>query len=102
MPSINATLIIAGGTLIFIAATLLILQLRGIGGGQQTQGNGSLRFYLMGLVYLLLGIIVGAGLSSCSCAAGKKAACALGNRRLLRGEAGFRVSRSLPIDHVLC
>jgi cytochrome c oxidase cbb3-type subunit I len=62
MPSINGTLIIAGGTLVFIAVTLLILQLRGIGGGQQTQGNGSLKFYLMGLVYLLVGIIVGTGL----------------------------------------
>lgn len=62
VPSVNATLIIAGGTLVFAAVTLLILQLRGIGGGQQTQGNGSLKFYLMGLVYLLLGIIVGTGL----------------------------------------
>lgn len=62
MPSVNPTLIIAGGTLIFIAVTLLILQLRGIGGGQQTQGSGSLKFYLMGLVYLLVGIIIGTGL----------------------------------------
>jgi len=62
MPSVNATLIIAGGTLVFTAVTLLILQLRGIGGEQQTQGNGSLKFYLMGLVYLLVGIIIGTGL----------------------------------------
>ena len=62
MPSVNSTLIIAGGTLVFIAVTLLILQLRGIGGEQQTQGNGSLKFYLMGLVYLLVGIIIGTGL----------------------------------------
>ena len=62
MPSVNPTLIIAGGTLIFIAVTLLILQLRGIGGRQQTQGIGSLKFYLMGLVYLLVGIIIGTGL----------------------------------------
>lgn len=62
MPSVNATLIIAGGTLVFTAVTLLILQLRAIGGGQQTQGNGSLKFYLMGLVYLLVGIIIGTGL----------------------------------------
>lgn len=62
IPSVNATLIIAGGTLVFVAATLLILQLRGIGGGQQGQGNGSLKFYLMGLVYLLVGILIGTGL----------------------------------------
>jgi cytochrome c oxidase cbb3-type subunit I len=62
MPSINATLIIAGGTLVFTAVTLLILQLRWIGGGQQTQGSGSLKFYLTGLVYLLVGIIIGTGL----------------------------------------
>jgi len=62
MPSVNPTLIIAGGTLIFIAVTLLILHLRGIGGGQQTQGNGSLKFYLAGLVFLLVGIIIGTGL----------------------------------------
>ena len=43
VPSINATLIIAGGTLIFIAVTLLILQLRGIG-GRQTEGTGSSKF----------------------------------------------------------
>jgi len=61
MPSVNATLIIAGGTLIFTAVTLLILQLRSIGGGQ-AQGSGSLKFYLIGLVYLLVGILIGTGL----------------------------------------
>ncbi|MFZ2359929.1 MAG: hypothetical protein WA040_11355 [Anaerolineae bacterium] len=62
MPSVNPTLIIAGGTLVFVAVTLLILHLRAIGDGQQTQGNGSLKFYLMALVYLLVGIIIGTGL----------------------------------------
>lgn len=61
VPSINATLIIAGGTLIFIAVTLLILQLRGIG-GRQTEGTGSSKFYLTGLIYLLVGILIGTGL----------------------------------------
>ena len=61
MPSVNATLIIAGGTLIFTAVTLLILQLRSIG-GEQAQGSGSLKFYLTGLVYLLVGILIGTGL----------------------------------------
>ena len=61
VPSINATLIIAGGTLIFIAVTLLILQLRSIG-GRQTEGTGSSKFYLTGLIYLLVGILIGTGL----------------------------------------
>lgn len=61
MPSVNATLIIVGGALIFTAVTLLILHVRSIGGGQ-AQGSGSLKFYLTGLVYLLVGIIIGTGL----------------------------------------
>ena len=61
IPSINAGLIITGGTLVFIAETLLILQLRGLGAGQ-SQGSGSFKFYVAGLVYLLVGILVGTGL----------------------------------------
>ncbi|MCB0113713.1 MAG: hypothetical protein KDD84_06475 [Caldilineaceae bacterium] len=61
IPSINAGLIITGGTLVFIAVTLLVFQLRGLGAGH-TQGNGSLKFYVAGLVYLLVGILVGTGL----------------------------------------
>ena len=61
VPSINATLIIAGGTLIFVAVTLLILHLRGIG-GRQTESTGSSKFYLTGLIYLLVGILIGTGL----------------------------------------
>jgi hypothetical protein len=40
---------------------LLILQLRGLGAGHSA-GNGSLKFYVAGLVYLLVGILVGTGL----------------------------------------
>jgi hypothetical protein len=61
VPSINPALIITGGTLVFIAALLLILQLRGLGFAQ-TPGSGSLKFYVTGLVYLLTGILVGTGL----------------------------------------
>lgn len=63
IPPINAVLITAGGTLIFIAAILLIVQLSGLrssaGASQASEGR---KFYIMGLAYLLLGIIVGTGL----------------------------------------
>lgn len=61
IPAVSAGLIIAGGTLIFVAAILLLLHLRGLGSGQQ-RGNGSLKFYAAGLSYLLLGVLVGTGL----------------------------------------
>lgn len=49
----------AGGTLIFIAATLLLLQLWKLRGGEAPP---SLKFYITGIFYLLLGIIIGTGL----------------------------------------
>lgn len=61
VPSINAGLIITGGTLVFIAVTLLILQVRKLGTGHN-EGAGSLKFYVAGLIYLLVGILVGTGL----------------------------------------
>jgi cytochrome c oxidase cbb3-type subunit I len=61
IPSINRALIITGGTLVFVAVTLLIVQLRSLGTGQ-SKGSGSLKFYLAGLAYLLVGILVGTGL----------------------------------------
>jgi len=61
VPSINAGLIITGGTLVFIAVTLLILHLRSLGLGH-SEGTGSLKFYVAGLIYLLVGILVGTGL----------------------------------------
>lgn len=60
IPIVNGVLIFTGGTLIFIAATLLAVHLAQLG-GRQAAGAG-LKFYLMGLAYLLLGIIVGTGL----------------------------------------
>jgi hypothetical protein len=53
-------LIVTGGTLVFAAATLLILQLRGLTQGRE--GTGSFKFYVAGLSYLLVGILVGTGL----------------------------------------
>ncbi len=60
IPIVNGVLILAGGTLIFVAVTLLALHLAKIR-GRQTASAG-LQFYLTGLAYLLLGIVVGTGL----------------------------------------
>lgn len=57
--SVNQPLILAGGTLIFAATTLLFIQLWQIRGGDTPS---SLKFYLTGTAYLLLGIIIGTGL----------------------------------------
>ena len=58
MSSVNPPLIITGGTLVFSAVLLLIAQLRGSESGE---GNGSLKFYLAGLFYLLVGVVIGTG-----------------------------------------
>lgn len=63
IPLINAALIITGGTLVFTAASLLWLQLTGL--STQTSSietSAGRNFYLAGLGYLLVGIIVGTGL----------------------------------------
>lgn len=63
IPLANALLVIGGGTLIFSAAVLLIRQLRALQPPRITIGaNGGRAFYLAGLSYLLLGIVVGSGL----------------------------------------
>ena len=56
---VNHPMIFAGGTLIFIAATLLLLQLWNVRGGD---APASLKFYIPGIFYLLVGIIIGTGL----------------------------------------
>lgn len=56
---VNQPMIFAGGTLIFIAATLLLLQLWDVRGGE---APASLKFYITGIFYLLVGIIIGTGL----------------------------------------
>lgn len=71
IPSINGTLILTGGTLIFIAATLLAVQLWQMRSHEVRTdrahnhdhiGGQSIKFYVSGLAYLLLGIIIGTGL----------------------------------------
>ncbi len=65
IPLINYALIVTGGTLIFVAALLLIGALRELAPApnptDRQSGSGRI-FYLAGLAYLLLGIIVGSGL----------------------------------------
>jgi hypothetical protein len=61
IPSVIAALIITGGTLVFVAAPLLIAQLRGLGAGRGV-ASGSFKFYATGLVFLLVGILIGTGL----------------------------------------
>lgn len=56
---VNQPMIFAGGTLIFIAATLLLLQLWNVRGGD---APASLKYYITGIFYLLVGIIIGTGL----------------------------------------
>lgn len=63
IPLINSTLILTGGTLVFVAVLLLIKQLADMGERPASTGAGQGRpFYIAGLVYFLLGIIVGTGL----------------------------------------
>src|SRR5512145_1689636 len=57
--AVNQPMIFAGGTLIFLAATLLLIQLWRVRGGE---APASLKFYITGVFYLLVGIIVGTGL----------------------------------------
>ncbi len=65
VPLANSVLMIAGGTLVFIAATLLMKQLsdlRPMASAAGTAAGTGRRFYIAGLSYLLLGIFVGTGL----------------------------------------
>jgi hypothetical protein len=52
-------LIFTGGTLIFIAASLLVIELWNVRGGE---APASLKFYITGIFFLLVGIIIGTGL----------------------------------------
>jgi len=63
IPPINGVLITTGGTLIFTAAVLLMIQLGRLRNPRtETQPSAGRKFYILGLAYLLLGIIVGTGL----------------------------------------
>ncbi len=62
IPSINQQSIFTGGTLIFIATTLLAKQLWQMRRADAQPISQSVKFYITGLLYLLLGILVGTGL----------------------------------------
>lgn len=62
IPMMNQPLIFAGGTLIFSATLLLGRQLWSMPQGDETTNRLSGKFYVTGLAYLLLGILVGTGL----------------------------------------
>ncbi len=62
IPSMNQQLIFTGGTLIFVAATLLAKHLWRMRSVDAQALSQSVKFYITGLSYLLLGIIVGTGL----------------------------------------
>ena len=67
MPLLNVYVILIGGTLVFAAVIQLALQLYGMRkeagpAAREMTGSGGTKFYLMGLMYFLLGIIIGTGL----------------------------------------
>ncbi len=62
IPIINQQLIFTGGTLIFIATSLFVKQMWGMRSADAQPLGQSVKFYVTGLLYLLLGIIVGTGL----------------------------------------
>ncbi len=64
IPLVSSIPIIAGGTLVFTATTLLLIQMSGIRAQSKkaltiTDGR---KFYIAGLVYFLIGILVGTGM----------------------------------------
>jgi cytochrome c oxidase cbb3-type subunit 1 len=63
IPMVSGVLITAGGTLVFIAVILLMQQLGQMRSAQaEAQPSSGKKFYITGLAYLLLGIIIGTGL----------------------------------------
>jgi len=62
IPIVNKVLIFAGGTLIFSATLLLLHHLNQLRSTSPAEPNAGQKFYLMGLSFFLVGIIVGTGL----------------------------------------
>ena len=64
IPLVSKVPIITGGTLIFIATMLLLIQLTGIKGksGKSSGAQNGRKFYISGLFFFLIGILVGTGL----------------------------------------
>lgn len=65
IPLVNTPLIFVGGTLVFVATSMLVQHVHELRGAAVTPARTALSgriFYLAGLSYFLLGIIVGTGL----------------------------------------
>jgi cytochrome c oxidase cbb3-type subunit I len=62
LPSINATLLIGGGTLFFVAVLLLFWRLRAARPALSLTVGDARPFYAVSLLYLLLGVFLGTGL----------------------------------------
>ncbi|MFQ5401023.1 MAG: hypothetical protein ACE5E7_15670 [Anaerolineae bacterium] len=65
IPLVNIVPILGGGTLVFIATALLVAQLSGMKpteGSADNAAHAGRKFYIAGLGYFLLGIIVGTGM----------------------------------------
>jgi hypothetical protein len=62
IPLVNTAMIIAGGTLVLVAVTMLIWEVRGLARARAASCAISSRFYGVGLLYLLLGAFIGTGL----------------------------------------
>ncbi len=64
IPPTNKVPIIAGGTLVFTATTLLLFQLAGIRAKSEKalEVNEGRKFYIAGLFFFLIGILVGTGI----------------------------------------
>ncbi|MCA9905352.1 MAG: hypothetical protein KC547_15960 [Anaerolineae bacterium] len=63
IPMVNAVFITTGGTLIFVAGVLLMIQLGGMRGSRgETQPAAGRKFYIAGVAYLLVGVLIGTGL----------------------------------------
>jgi cytochrome c oxidase cbb3-type subunit I len=62
IPIVNKVLIFTGGTLIFSATLLLLHHLTQLRSANQAEPGAARKFYLMGLGFFLVGIIVGTGL----------------------------------------
>lgn len=62
IPLVNPVLLSTGGGLVFLAVVLLIRQLLSLGANVSIKSSGSTKFYITGLLFLLLGITVGTGL----------------------------------------
>ena len=63
IPLTSRVPIIAGGTFVFISTVLLMIQLGQMNpSGKEKKGSAGRKFYIAGLAYFLVGIIVGTGL----------------------------------------